>query len=124
MTCHLQSRRLEPISSSVILSRLFAVFIALSFLFGPLAMDRAMAAVPAAGHAEMSDDAHCAPTDDGKDVKASSKPCCAAMCAASALPAQAPSDEVKFSRLLAVPAAVSFPRSVLSEMSTPPPRVA
>ena len=122
MTRHLQNRPCGPISLSVILSRLFAVFIALSLMFGPLAMGRAMAAVPAASHAQMSDDAHCAPADDEGD-DATSDPCCAAMCAASALPTQARSNEVQFSRLLAVPAAASFHLGVLSEISTPPPRI-
>lgn len=123
MTRQLQNRRSAPISSIVILSRLFSVFLALSLMFGPLAMDRAMAAVPAASHAQMSDDGHCAPADDGKADEAMSEPCCAAMCAPSALPTQARSDEPQFGRLLAVPAAVSFHRGVLSEISTPPPRV-
>lgn len=123
MTRPLQSPRPEPIYFNMILSRLFAVFIALSLLFGPIAMDRAMAAVPAASHAQMSDDAHCAPADDDTADKAMSDDCCAATCAPSALPTQVRSDEIQFDRLQAVPAAVSFHRGVLSEISTPPPRV-
>jgi len=123
VTRQLQHGQSAPIYFGVILSRLFAVFIALSLMFGPLAMDNAMAAVPAANHSQMSDDAHCAPADEGHADEGMSEPCCAAMCAPSVLPAQTRSNEVQFSRLLAVPAAVSFHHGVLTEISTPPPRV-
>jgi hypothetical protein len=122
MTRHLQKRPPGHISPAVILSRLFAFFLVLSLMAGPLAMDRAMAAVPAASHAAMSDDAHCAPATDASDDEAVPDPCCAAMCSASALPTQARSGAASFSRLPAVSAAASFHRGVLSEISTPPPR--
>ena len=124
MTRQLQFERSASICPTVILSRLFAMFIALSLLLGPLAMDRAMAAAPAAGHSQMTDDAHCQPADDGKTAKAMSEPCCAAMCATPALVSQERTGELLFGRLAAVPAAASFHRGVLSEISTPPPRLA
>ena len=68
----------------VIVSRLFAMLIALSLMFGPLAMDRAMAAVPAASHSQMAAEGHCPPAVDDLADKAMSKQCCAAMCCPSA----------------------------------------
>ena len=106
----------------VIVPRLFALFIALSLLFGPLAMDRAMAAAPA-GHAQMTDDGHCQPAEKGQPDKAMAKPCCAAMCATPAIVPEASASEPLFGRLPASPASASFHRGVLSEISTPPPRV-
>lgn len=113
----------------MIASRFFAVFIALSLLFGPLAMDRAMAAALASSHSQMSDASkklvgHCQPTDQDKTHKAVSKPCCAAMCATAAVVPQASASERLFEPLLANPAPASFHRGVLSEIATPPPRVA
>ena len=123
MTRHLQTRPPGHISPGVILSRLLAFFLVLSLMAGPLAMDRAMAAAPAASHATTSDDEqHCAPATDSIDDEAASESCCAAMCSASALPTQARSGVALFDRLPAVSAAVRFHRGVLSEISTPPPR--
>ena len=124
MTRQLQVGRFAPICLSVILSRLFAVFIALSLLLGPLTMGRAMAAAPASGHSQMTDDGHCQPAEEGKADKAMSEPCCAAMCSTSALAPQARTGELRFDRLAAVSASASFHRGVLSEISTPPPRLA
>ena len=107
----------------VIVSRLFALFIALSLLLGPLAMDRAMAAVPV-GQTQMADDGHCQPADKGQPGKAMAKPCCAAMCATAAIVPEASASEPLFGRLPATPASASFHRGVLSEISTPPPRLA
>ena len=123
MTRQLQVGRFAPICLSVILSRLFAVFIALSLMFGPLAMDRAMAAVPVSSHSQMSDDGHCQPADEDKADKAMSEPCCAALCTTSALAPQARTGDLRFDRLAAVSASASFHRGVLSEISTPPPRI-
>ena len=44
--------------------RLFAFFIALSLMFGPLVMDRAMAAMPASDHSQMVRGGHCDPADE------------------------------------------------------------
>ena len=107
----------------VIVSRLFAVLVAFSLMFGPLAMDRAMAAVPAASHDQMSADGHCPPAADDIADKAMSKPCCAAMCATAAVVPQSQSIEPMFDRLAASTAPASFHRGVLSEISTPPPRI-
>lgn len=124
MTRQLQTKRSAPICCSVILTRLFAVFIALSLLFGPLAMDRAMAASPAASHSQMTKDDHCQPADQGKAGKATSKPCCAAMCATAAVVPEVSASEPLFARLPAIPAPAAYHRGVLSEIATPPPRFA
>ncbi|MCY7280545.1 MAG: hypothetical protein LH610_06545 [Sphingomonas bacterium] len=122
MTNQLQIKRFAPMCRDVILSRLFAMFIALSLLVGPLAMNRAMAATPAASHSQMTDDGHCQPADEGKADKAMSKPCCAAMCATQAVvPESSPSEQV-FTRLPAIAVPMSFHREVLGELATPPPR--
>ncbi len=120
----MQTEPSAPICLGVILSRLFALFIALSLLFGPLAMDRAMAATPAASHSQMTEDGHCQPADEGKADKATSKPCCAAMCATAAVVPEASASEPLFARLLAIPAPPAYHRGVLSEIATPPPRFA
>ena len=123
MTRQLQSRRSAPICRGVILSRLFAMFIAFSLMFGPLAMDRAMAAAPASSHSQMTDDGHCKPADNGKTGKAMPKPCCAAMCAAAVVVVpEASASEPLFARLPVIATAASFHRGVLSEIATPPPR--
>jgi len=96
--------------------------IAVSLLFGPLLMDRAMAAAPAS-HSQMTDDEHCQPTDNGQSHKAMPKPCCAAMCATAAVVPEAPATEAHFDRLAATPSPASFGRGVLSEIATPPPRI-
>lgn len=124
MTSQLQSRPSKPICCSVILSRLFAIFIALSLMFGPLAMDQAMAAAPASSHSQMTDKGHCPSADADKNDKATSKPCCAAMCATPAVVPQSQDSEPLIDRLAASPARASFHRGVLRNISTPPPRVA
>jgi len=101
------------------LPRLFAIFLALSLLFGPLAMDRAMAAAPAAGHSQMMDDGHC-DTDEGATDKAMPDQCCAAT---AAVAPEVLADEMLFTRLAVTPATSRFHRGVLSEISTPPPRL-
>ncbi len=108
----------------MILSRLFALIIALSLLLGPLAMDHAMAAAPAASHSQMADNGHCQPADEGKVDKAMSKPCCGAMCAAPAVVPDCMPCEQLFMRLSAIARPTSFHRGVLTELATPPPRVA
>ena len=124
MTRQLQSDGASPISFGMGISRLLAFFVALSLLFGPLAMEHAMAAAPTSDHSQMATDDHCKPTDEGKADKAVSKSCCAAMCATAALVwPQAGTSEPLFVRLAAMAAPVSFPSDVLSETSTPPPRL-
>lgn len=123
MTRQLQSRPSTPIYYGVILSRFFAMLIALSLLFGPLAMERAMATAPAS-HSQMSDDSHCQPADDDKADQAMPEPCCAAMCATAAVVPEASANKLPFARLAAIPAPASFRRGVLSEIATPPPRLA
>ena len=108
--------------SGLILSRLFAMFIALSLMFGPLAMDRAMAAVPAASHSQMSAEGHCPPAADDMADKEMS-PCCAAMCATAAVVPQSQVSEPMFYRLAGTAAPASFHRGVITEISTPPPRI-
>ena len=118
-----RDRRISPVVS---ISRLFAILIAAAMLFAPFAMQSgsAMAAMPSDHHSQTMSKDHCEgqPTTE-KDTKSAEKDCCAAMCAASALPTQARPGEVKFSRLLAVPGTVTLYRGILSEISTPPPRV-
>jgi len=122
MTRRLQTERSAPICLGVILSRLFALFIAFSLLVGPLALNRAMAASSASSHSQMTHDGHCQQADDGKAEKALSKPSCAAMCATPAVvPESSPSEQV-FTRLPAIAIPTSFRRGVLSELATPPPR--
>ena len=105
------------------LSRLFAMFVAISLMFGPLAMDRAMAAVPASGHSQMTGEGHCPPADDDMADRAMSNPCCAAMCAAAAVVPLSQISQPLFDRLAASSVPANFRRGVLSEISTPPPRV-
>ncbi len=125
MTAQLQFGRSTSISTNVIISRLFALFVALSLLFGPLAMDRAMAAAPGSDHAQMAKDEHCDPAKDGKADKADSKSCCGAMCAAAAIAVpQVATSEPLFDRLAASSALKSLTRGIPSEISTPPPRLA
>ena len=103
----------------MILPRLFAIFLALSLLFGPLAMDRAMAAAPAASHAQMMGEGHCEPNEGAVD-EALPDQCCAATAAVAPIPDV---EEVRFLGLSATPATLPFHRGVLSELSTPPPRL-
>lgn len=116
----------ESMAPVVSISKLFAILIAAAMLFTPFAMQSgsAMAAMPSDHYSEMMSKDHCEgqPTTD-KDSKSADKPCCASMCSASTLPAQARPNEVEFSRLLAVPGTVTLYRGVASEISTPPPRV-
>lgn len=125
MTAQLQFGGFASICRKVIISRLFALFVALSLLFGPLAMDRAMAAAPITDHAQMAKDEHCDSAEDGKAEKADSKSCCGAMCAAAAIavPPVATSEPL-FERLAASSALTSLHRGIPSEISTPPPRLA
>ena len=127
MSRRLQLDKAGAISLGMIASRFFAMFIALSLLFGPLVMDRAMATAPASNHSRMSGETeakvgHCQPTDQDKTHKAMSQPCCAAMCATTAVVLQTSANERLFDRLLATPAPASFHRNILSEIATPPPR--
>lgn len=125
MTFQLQFGHFASIFGKVIISRLFAFFVALSLLFGPLAMDRAMAAAPGSDHAQMAKDEHCDPAKNGKADEADSKSCCGAMCAAAAIAVpQAATSEPLFDRLAASSALKSLPRGIPSEISTPPPRFA
>jgi hypothetical protein len=101
------------------LPRLFAIFLALSLLFGPLAMDRAMAAAPASSHAQMMDNGHCQPDESAAD-EAMPDPCCAAT---AAVAPEAAAVGMQFTRAAAKPAASPFHLGVLSEISTPPPRL-
>ena len=129
MTRQLQSERTTPICICVSITRLFAFFIALSLLFGPLAMDRAMASSPVQNHSQMGGEPkatlyHCQPADQNKAHKAMPKSCCAAICATIAVMPQALANERLFATILAIPAPASFHRGVLSEIATPPPRTA
>ncbi len=123
MTRQLQFRPSTPIYCGVTLSRLFAMFVAISLMFGPLAMDRAMAAVPTSGHSQMTGEGHCPPGGDESAEKGMSKPCCAAMCATAAVVPQSQVSELLFDRLAVSTVPANFHRGVLSEISTPPPRV-
>ena len=120
MIRQLQSRPSALIYLGVILSRLVAMFIALSLMVGPLAMDRAMAAAPATSHSQMTAKGHCQPASEGKADKGIAEPCCAAMCATSAVVPQASASEPLFDRLQATSAPAGFHRGVLSEIATPP----
>jgi hypothetical protein len=95
-------------------------------LFAPVFMQSgsAMAAMPSDHHSETKSTGHCGgqPADDDGE-QGLEMPCCAAMCAPSALPTQVGSDQLPFASLPAVPDAPDFHRGVLSEISTPPPRV-
>jgi len=102
----------------VTLTRLIAMFLALSLLFGPLAMDRAMGAP--ASHSQMVDDDHCQPSDADTTDEAMPDPCCAAT---AAVAPQASANEILFTRIPATAARSRFCRGVLSEISTPPPRL-
>lgn len=117
----------KPLASAhmpgVLANRLFALFIALSLLFGPLAMDRAMAATPA-DHSQMAADSHCQPPSGGKVDKAADKPCCTAMCATAAVVPEAGPAEPVFTRLTAIAGPAAFHRGILAEIATPPPRAA
>ena len=129
MTRQLQSERSTSICFGVSMTRLFAFFIALSLLFGPLAMDRAMASAPAQIHSQISGGSkatldHCQPADQDKTHKAMPKPCCTAICATIAVMPQASADDRLFETILAIPAPASVHRGVLSEIATPPPRAA
>lgn len=129
MKRRLQSDQARAISHQVIMSRLFAIFIAISLLLGPLAMDRAMAAVPPPSHAQMANDAaaiadHCKSDKQDKSHKPMSKPCCAAMCATAAVMPEMSAHQQMFDRLLAISAPASVHRGILAEIATPPPRAA
>lgn len=124
MNRQLQTRRLATIFHGMILSRLFALLIALSLLFGPLAMNQAMAVAPATSHSQMTEGKHCQTAGKGKTDKAMPKPCCAAMCATAAVLPQTSASAPLFDRVLASSAPARSHRGVLSEIATPPPRVA
>ena len=109
--------------AGVMMSRLFAMFIALSLMFGPLAMDRAMAAVPAANHSQMAAEGHCPPPADDLADKAMAKQCCAAMCATAAVLHRSHVIAPMFDRLAASTVPAKLHRDVLSKISTPPPRI-
>ena len=117
---------LASISRTVSIFRLFAIFVALSVLFAPFAMrgGQAMAATPSSHHAQMADQGHCQPAPDDQHGKLMSKPCCAAMCAAVAIAPMVSVGEPLFLRMPATQAAASFHREILSEIATPPPRLA
>ena len=117
----IEEQSARPHMPCVILPRLFTILLALSLLFGPLAMNRAMAAAPASSHAQMADDGHCAPEEEGNSDPAMKDGCCAAT---SAVAPQASVDQLEFARLPAIAANSTFDRGVLSEISTPPPRPA
>jgi len=108
----------------VSIPRLFAMMIAFSLLFAPLAMNRVMAAAPASSHSQMTEDGHCQPADEGKTDKAMAKPCCVAMCATAAVIAEASLGEPITDRLPSFAALASVHRGMLREIATPPPRLA
>lgn len=123
----LKERPLRSICRLVSLSKLFAILIAAAMLFAPFAMQSgsAMAAMPSDHHGQMTGKDHCEgqPATD-KDAEAASSPCCAAMCAAVAIPAPRLDADQVFTPLPATPLAASHYRSVLGEIATPPPRLA
>lgn len=113
----------------MILSRLLALLIAFSLVFGPLAMERAMAAEPATGHSQMISaskavESHCQPGQKDKTQKGQPERCCAAMCATAAILPEAIVGEHGFDRLTAIPTPVPVHRGVLREIVPPPPRTA
>ncbi len=111
---------------AVSISKLFAILIAAAMLFAPFAMQSgAMAAMPSDHHSQMTEKGHCegqSGTDD--DSKPADKPCCAAMCTAVAVPAPGLGTERIFAPLPAHPLAANFYQGFLSEIATPPPRLA
>lgn len=107
---------------------LFVVLIGFALLFAPLGAigGGAMAQGPAAGHhAQMMDSGHC---DDqpatGKDGKSDKKSCCIAMCAAVAIEAARPAEPKALGSSTERPSLASFDPGFLTELPTPPPRLA
>lgn len=106
---------------------LFAMLLAVAMSFAPLAMagEQAMAAAPA-HHAEMdAGAAHC-PDQSGQDEpdQPDGKPCCAAGCTAAATLPAAMAEPAVLPKPRLRPSAAQFHRGTLSEIATPPPRLA
>lgn len=118
----------KPYMKRMSLRPLLAVLIGLAMLIAPLGAigGGAMAQGPAAGHhGQMMDSGHC---DDqpgtGKDGKSGSKSCCIAMCAAVAIIAVGPAEPHALGSSTERPSLASFDPGFLTELPTPPPRLA
>lgn len=109
------------------LRKLFAAFVALALLLVP-AMPRAgaaSAAVPGQ-HMQMMDGAPCKmpPSSPSEQDRMAGSGCCVSMCAAVAVAPDAPAAEHRPGHVMAgFPAPKSF-LGHLSEIATPPPRLA
>lgn len=104
---------------------LFAILIAAAMLFAPLVAGSgtAMASVPGDHHGQAMTSDHCAQPEEGDADKASDKPCCVAMCAATVIALPTEFEPQVFGRQAVRPALVTSDHSFLAELPTPPPRL-
>ena len=106
---------------------LFALLIAVAMLFAPLAMQSgaAMAMAPADHHSQMTKGGHCGDQPaKSHDGKAMDKSCCAAMCAAVAIPPALRIEPQALALAAERPGLDLFHHSFLAELPTPPPKLA
>lgn len=121
----LKFRAFAHICRRVRLRQIFAILIAFAMLFAPLAMETgsAMAMAPADHQSQMMAQGHCGdqPAQD-QDGKMMGKSCCVAMCAAVALTAPDPVEQLAFAEIVDRPSIEQFHHSYLAKLATPPPR--
>lgn len=102
------------------LLRILTLLVAAALSFAPVAMERAMAAMPS-GHAQMASD-HCEDEDSPGDDTQRADDCCNAACASVAVVPLADVAPARFGRPAATRGSAAFRREILSEIATPPPR--
>ncbi|MES2326239.1 MAG: hypothetical protein V4499_02765 [Pseudomonadota bacterium] len=110
----------------VSIRKLFGILVALAVLLAPAATSAAMAFAPASHQMAMMEGGHCDMPMPGKSDhdKMGGKSCCIAMCMAVAIAPSAPRTEQPVTHIDAsFPAPKSY-HGLLSEIATPPPRLA
>ena len=110
----------------VSIRKLFGIFIALAVLFAPTVTSAGMAFAAVPHQMEMMQGGHCDMPMPAKSdhQKMAGKNCCIAMCMAVAIAPSAPRTEQPVAHIDAsFPAPKSY-HGLLSEIATPPPRLA
>jgi len=115
----------QSINDAMTFRRLFALLLALTMAFAPLGMPAmAETAIPASHHGAMAGPEHCdhQPQPDGHH-QAADKGCCAAMCIAVVVPAGFAQQAI-YHASRERPVSDEDRRGFLSEIATPPPKLA
>jgi hypothetical protein len=116
---------MRPYGPPVSVPKLFAMLIALAVLIAPSATYAAMPAAMAAHHGmQMMEMGHCESPPGDSHGKAPVKSCCMSMCMAVAITPDAPVSSVEPKHISTYFAVPTSWHGYLSEIATPPPRLA